>query len=183
MNRRQKGLTLVEVMIVVAIIAILSAIAAPSFSRLIEQYSINVISEKMATDIKFARSESIRTQRPVFFYSTASANTATGNRCWGIGNLAVGTPVTAANSVCSCATNACTVSNYSTNKQFGVGAATSIAFNQNLPTAANRIALTSSNGAFQIQINVNPVGNITRCVPAGSPTFARLPTCLLAPLP
>jgi type IV fimbrial biogenesis protein FimT len=57
--RQAAGLTLIELMVVVAIAAIILALAAPSFSEYIITQRLRSIHGQLATDLQFARSEAV----------------------------------------------------------------------------------------------------------------------------
>ncbi|HEY5581091.1 MAG TPA: GspH/FimT family pseudopilin [Rhodoferax sp.] len=58
--RKSNGFTLIELMVVIAIVAILTTLAAPSFKRLIQSNAISSNVNTFLADMRFARSESIR---------------------------------------------------------------------------------------------------------------------------
>lgn len=57
---KSRGFTLIELLVVIAIVAILTTLAAPSFKSLIQSNSMSSTVNTFLTDMRFARSESIR---------------------------------------------------------------------------------------------------------------------------
>jgi prepilin-type N-terminal cleavage/methylation domain-containing protein len=64
-HRRSRGLTMIELMMVLAVILITSAISMPSFIRAYQRYQVNDAATRMANVIKFTRYEAIRRNTPV----------------------------------------------------------------------------------------------------------------------
>lgn len=59
-NCQMRGFTLLEVMVVVAILGVLAALAGPSFGPLIERWRVRQAVESMTSTLYYARSEAIR---------------------------------------------------------------------------------------------------------------------------
>lgn len=54
------GFTAIELMVVVSIVSILAALAAPSFALLIENWHVRESAEQVQSTLAFARSEAIK---------------------------------------------------------------------------------------------------------------------------
>jgi type IV fimbrial biogenesis protein FimT len=70
------GFTLIELMVVIAIVAILVTFATPSFKRTMAQNAINSAISTLSSDINFARSEALKRGLSVTLCPTNSANDA-----------------------------------------------------------------------------------------------------------
>lgn len=84
-----QGFTAVELMVVVAIVAVLVGMAAPSFTPLIESWRVRQATEDLQSTLHYARSEAIRRGGQVAIQkipnNTNGCTTATGNRDWDCG--------------------------------------------------------------------------------------------------
>lgn len=80
---RSKGFTLVELMVTIAVAAILIGIAMPSFRNMIIDYRLGTLATDLADGVSLARSEAIKRNRTITFCKT---NNATSNRCGGSGS-------------------------------------------------------------------------------------------------
>ena len=58
-KREERGITLVETAVVVAVTAIVASSAVPSFRSLIEKQRLDGVAAQLATDIQFARAEAV----------------------------------------------------------------------------------------------------------------------------
>jgi type IV fimbrial biogenesis protein FimT len=83
-----QGFTIIEVMIVVAIMAILLALAGPSFTGLIERWRVRDSAESLTSSLYHARSEAIKRGGNVIivkYANSGACTTATANTEWGCG--------------------------------------------------------------------------------------------------
>ncbi|WP_418130027.1 GspH/FimT family pseudopilin [Variovorax sp. 375MFSha3.1] len=71
--QKQKGFTLIEAMVVVALVAILAALAMPSFTNMIANQRVNSAAQELLTLLQFARAEGV-------YKRTESTVTATGQK-------------------------------------------------------------------------------------------------------
>lgn len=73
-RQRNDGLTVIELMVVVALIGVLIALAAPSMRSLISAQRVQSINAELVTDLQFARSEAVRRNQPVHVRFRATDN-------------------------------------------------------------------------------------------------------------
>jgi type IV fimbrial biogenesis protein FimT len=85
-NRRQLGVTLIELCVVMAIVAILYSQAAPAFSAWVQNAQIRTAAESIQSGLQLARSEAIRRNRSVIFWLTSTANPAAADWLVGCAN-------------------------------------------------------------------------------------------------
>lgn len=86
--RASLGFTAIELMVVVAIIAVLAALAAPSFTPLIERWRVRDAAETLTSSIYYARSEAIKRGGGIIIIknpNSGTCTTATGLTDWGCG--------------------------------------------------------------------------------------------------
>ena len=68
------GFTLIEILIVISIIGIVAAIATPSFIKSIERAKLKSVSELLSADLKWAKTEAIRTNQNITIDFTDGVN-------------------------------------------------------------------------------------------------------------
>jgi prepilin-type N-terminal cleavage/methylation domain-containing protein len=188
MGQRQEGFTLVELMIVLAVAAILLTIAAPSFSDVIDRARLRGAAGDIVSLLANARGASVQRNRNVAV-AFAGSDPAW---CVGANGAAepgtVGDPIPAA-AACDCAvptgcmvgTQQLTVSSSSYNGVTMGARPTSITFDSRLGTlstlAASTVVLTSPRGKYQLQVSIAPLGQASLCVPAGKPVVPGYQSC------
>lgn len=62
---REKGFTLIELMVILAIIAIAAGIAVPSFNSMLKEHQLRSAADDYYAALGFARAEAVRSGRPV----------------------------------------------------------------------------------------------------------------------
>lgn len=99
---RQRGFTLVELMVSVALLALLLASAVPSFRGWISNAQVRTASDALQTGVRQAQSEALRRSQQVVLFRTAdgscsaTASAATTGKFWVLRTVAAGTGQTAA---------------------------------------------------------------------------------------
>jgi type IV fimbrial biogenesis protein FimT len=75
--KKTAGFTLVEAMVVAAILSILTALAFPSFQDAMDRYRSSAVYDELRSTYTFARSEAVRTRSRVIAQRTPNANCPT----------------------------------------------------------------------------------------------------------
>lgn len=185
-----RGFTLVELMVTIAVLAIMLAAAAPSFADFFDKYRLRGAVDDVVSVISNARAESVKSGRDVRV-DFAGAATA-----WCVAANPAGAP-TAGQPIgnppdCDCSTGTCgampdgQVLSVPVGAHGNVGAsaptlALAFVFNSKLglvnPLAAQAATFTSPAGRYSMAVTVTPLGQASVCVPIGQRAIAGVPSC------
>lgn len=187
-----RGVTLVELMVSLAVLAILSTIAAPSFVDFLDRGRVRGAADGVVSLISQARAEAVENDLDV---SIAMAGSGT---AWCMGGHSAtvpagGAPAGAA-SPCDCTNpadaDACRIAGQRFAIEVGaypdvaVGALPApVNFDSTLgamvPLGARSLTLSSPRGKYDVVVEVNSLGQARLCVPEdlGKPPISGIPPC------
>lgn len=184
---QMKGFTMIELMVTIAVLAILLAAATPSFTDFLDKYRLRGAVDDAVSVIANARAEAVKADRDVAISIGGSTS------AWCIGANAAIEPVggapAAGATACNCAVaNACIVggqvSRIEPGKHNGVSVSAvggGFTFDSKLgvvdPLGSANLTFTSPSAKYDMQILVNALGQATVCVPAGKPDIAGVESC------
>ena len=171
----QRGVGLVELLVVVVILAILATIAVPSFVEINDRYRVKAVADTTSSILHLARSEAVVSNVPVFVSVTSGNNSCIGARRNGTCDC---------NQVDASAADYCTFKLINTPELKGVqvsaaafGANSYTVFDPVRGTASSgAIALVSANGR-NLSVNLSALGRVKMCSPAGSGRLTEYPVC------
>lgn len=79
MLRRPRGFTIVELLVTIALLALLLGLAMPSFTTWVRNAQVRTVSDALQNGLRLAQAEAVRRQRQVVFFRTneSTCNNAT----------------------------------------------------------------------------------------------------------
>jgi type IV fimbrial biogenesis protein FimT len=183
--------TLIELMVTVAILAVIATLAAPSFSDFLQRYRLRGAAEDVASLVAGARVEAVMRNRAVGVVFGGSG------AAWCVGAVSAPDPATPGalmpdSATCDCASDASscksgervTVVDGGAHAGVGLTSAPSpsaVTFNRLTgvvaPITGTVATLQSPNAKYSLEVRITPLGHALMCVPAGSPAMAGIPQC------
>jgi type IV fimbrial biogenesis protein FimT len=184
---RKSGFTLIELMVTLAVIAIVLVAATPSFMDFFDKNRVRGAADGVISLLGNARSEAVRTDLDVNVAFTGSGS------AWCVGANSAAAPSggneAGAASACDCTdVAACLVSGKRSAIDVGaypdvtIGSLpASITFDSKLgaivPVGTRTVTLTSPKGMYDLTVEVNALGQARLCVPATKRAIAGVAAC------
>lgn len=176
---RARGFTLVELMVAIALFALLFTFAYPSYTSFIQNAQIRTAAESIVNGLQLARAEAIRRNVNAQFQllNTANGATITGGTDWSVAAATAAAPTTFNKSIQTRLENSPTsnarvsVANATggTPGAPGTGLPVAIQFTGmgrlNSTTAVRQIDITGASGARRLAIVLAPGGDVRLCDP------------------
>jgi len=161
-----RGFSLIELMIISIIVAILAAIATPSFISFMQQYRLTSTMQQFYYNLQYARSEALKRATTVYIsFQTGS------NWCYGINT----------SSACNCTTpSGCNLGTFTppasqltTLSLSGISSPLTFEGSRGAANGTGTISLTVTGGTLSMGIDVGTLGNVLLC----SNTLTGYPVC------
>lgn len=175
--RTERGLTLIELLTVIAIAAILVAIAAPSFTGLLARKRVEGVVSELSTDLQYARTEAVQRQYSgaLSIYGAVATN-STGT-CYAV--YVFPKPAAGSDPSCDCGSaSACAgvtelkrVTLPTGGSGVTVTASTTVSFDpvRGLSSAATTyVATSAADSSLTLSAVVSTLGRVQTCLPSGS---------------
>lgn len=182
---RQRGFTLIELMVALAVMAILATLAAPSFTTFFAKKRVEGLVSELVTDLQYARSEAV--QRNTLVQVTLGTN------CYVIHALPTSATVASVNTSCAQASGAASTIGSGETELKTVKITTgspasfsptsgSIVFDPvrgmaTITSGAETITATSSVGSWDLRANITIVGRANTCSPTGAGNIIGYAAC------
>ncbi|GHD63489.1 GspH/FimT family pseudopilin [Jeongeupia chitinilytica] len=168
---REIGLSLIELMIVVALLGIVLSIAAPNLAGFIQSKRLGSAAENLAGDLQYARSEAIKRNLSTYVIFRRSTN----NWCYGVST----------SNACDCSTSPATSCDLKTvqgsdYRNVALAAAitngTSVSFDRVRGMPSGALSVELGNGPT-LRTTINAIGRGQVCAPDSSHPVAGYKPC------
>ena len=142
--RRNRGFTMIELLVIIAIAGILVAVAVPSFTESIARRRLEGVANELSADLKYTKSQAVSVNTTVSMITSAQGYTVS-NASTTFKTITLDSKITL--------TSPLTVT-FDPYRHFA--------------NAAANITLTHTQTAAQLRVKVDAVGRIQMCSPGGS---------------
>lgn len=186
MTRRSRGVSLIELLVVLVVLGILTAVVSPSLADVWNRRRVTAVANEIATDFAFARSEAVarglnvqlhyKKDAAMSCYTINYRGTEGNCNCLLAGGLACNPAITTSTEVKTVQVNSSLgVSFDSAGWIPGSTGQVEFTFPQYAPTPANFSVTVSGTRGSSLKVQMNALGRISTCSPSGS--MPGVPSC------
>ena len=145
-QRVARGFTLIELMVAVAVAAVLLTVVVPSFTDQLARRKLEGVATELSTDLQFARTQAVARNGTTTLATNAGGNQYT---------------ITDAST---------TYKTVALDSQLTITPSTTITYDQlrAMATASGAMTVSSTKTTGQLQVVVSAMGRVTMCSPSGS---------------
>lgn len=154
---------MIELLVVIAIVGIITTMAVPAFSRMIERNKLKSAVQSLQDDLQFARTQAIKGSRDVLI-NRVQTSTVAGDWCYGLTTKTAGCTCTTAN---SCEIKTVSGAAFSSVSMFSATGNNSFDFRRGT-FADNGVTFNTSNYAARVTFSFE--GRVRICAPTTYPS-------------
>jgi type IV fimbrial biogenesis protein FimT len=160
-KHKSQGITLIELLVTLAVMAIISGIGLPSYNAIVNEIKLAGLTQQLVEALRVTKQLAITRDKTQYL----SINLVKPTRCWGISSQPV----------CNCSTStSCALENYQISTDYST-----ITLNTNRDTlsfsplsgSTNGASYTLSAGAGSVKVKVSTLGRISACNETGDSTL------------
>lgn len=142
--RKQGGFTIIELMVIIAIVGILAAIAVPSLSESLARRRLEGVANELSADLQYTKSQAASINTSVSLVTTAHGYTVSNS--------------------------ATTFKTIDLDSKFTLTSPLTVTFEpyRDLPDTAINITVAHTQTSAQLQVKVDVMGRIQMCSPSAS---------------
>lgn len=166
MMNNNKGFSLIELMVVIAIVGIITSMAVPAFSKMMERNRLKTAVQSLQDDLQFARVQAIKKSQDVIINRTQTSSAA-GDWCYGLSASACVCTVTDTTDANYCEIKRVSGTGFSTVSMFSASGNSTFDFRRGT-IGANGVTFNTTNYAARVVFS--DTGRARICAPTTYPS-------------